>query len=233
MRPGRGEAAALAARDLGDVRAQRAGAARRPRPRVRHDRRRDLDHRLHQLGVHALGELALGHLREHRVDVLHEVPRLRVEQHELLLDAERVRVARAEAVVERRSSASLAVAHRDDRLGLDLDEPARVEQLGRRRRSSPAAPCAKASRCARPTASMSLGARDVDPRADDVVEARAGLAERALDDLEADARLLVGVVGRVGVARHDRRRAGDPDLAARRARRASSRRAPRTRPRRR
>src|SRR5579862_637099 len=65
------------------------------------DRRRDLEHRLHQLGVDARLERPLvGHAGEYRVDVLHEVPRLGIEQHVLLLDAERVRVARAEAVVE-------------------------------------------------------------------------------------------------------------------------------------
>ena len=90
--------------------------------------------------------------REHRVDVLHEIPGLGVEQHVLLLDAERVRIARAERVVEharsRAADARRALAgdrRREDllhvgqyhRLGLDLDEPARVEQLrddpGRRR----------------------------------------------------------------------------------------------------
>ena len=58
------------------------------------------------------------------------------------------------------------------------------------------------------------GVRDVDARADDVVEARAGLRERPADDLEADTCLLVHVVGRVGVVRHDRRRPRDPDLRA-------------------
>ena len=62
---------------------------------------------------------------------------------------------------------------------------------------------------------MSPGSSDVDPRAHDVVEARARLHERAPDDLEADPRLLVRVVGRVGVARHDRRRPRHPDAAGR------------------
>jgi CubicO group peptidase (beta-lactamase class C family) len=57
-----------------------------------------------------------------------------------------------------------------------------------------------------------LGPGDEDAAADDVVEPAAGLGQRAADDLEADAGLLVGVVGRVGVARHDRRRPRDPHL---------------------
>src|SRR5439155_26098243 len=65
------------------------------------DGRCDLEHRLHQLRVDPRLELAVvGHPSEHRVDVLHEVTRLRVEEHVLLLDAERVRVARSEAVLE-------------------------------------------------------------------------------------------------------------------------------------
>src|SRR5581483_10184068 len=64
------------------------------------DGRRDLEHRLHQLGVDARLELAVvGDAGEHGVDVLDEVPRLGVEEHVLLLDAERVLVALAEAVV--------------------------------------------------------------------------------------------------------------------------------------
>ena len=97
--PADAEPAALGARDLGDVAAQlrervhdvAGGAA---------DRRRHLEHRLHQLGVDAVLVLAVRDGREHRVDVLHEVPRLGVEEHVLLLDAERVRVALAERVVE-------------------------------------------------------------------------------------------------------------------------------------
>ena len=45
-------------------------------------------------------ELVPADRREHRVDVLHEVERLGVEELVLLLDAERVRVARPERVVE-------------------------------------------------------------------------------------------------------------------------------------
>jgi hypothetical protein len=56
------------------------------------------------------------------------------------------------------------------------------------------------------------GPRDVDPRSDHVVEARARLGERALDDPETDHRLLIGVGRRVGVVRKDRRRARYPDI---------------------
>ena len=40
------------------------------------------------------------HRREHRVDVLHEVERVAVEQHVLLLDAQGVGVAFPEGMVE-------------------------------------------------------------------------------------------------------------------------------------
>src|SRR5260221_7912374 len=100
MRARRAEPAALGARDLGDVAAQlRERAVDVARGAA--DRRCHLEYRLHQLGVNAVLVLArVGDGREHRVDVLHEVPGLGVEQHVLLLDAERVRVARSELVVE-------------------------------------------------------------------------------------------------------------------------------------
>src|SRR4051794_37624322 len=64
-------------------------------------RRGDLEHGLHQLGVDARLELGVvADAGEHRVDVLHEVPGLGIEEHVLLLDAERVRVAAAELVIE-------------------------------------------------------------------------------------------------------------------------------------
>src|SRR5439155_20286500 len=62
--------------------------------------RRDLGHGLHQLGVDHRLELVPGAGGKHRVDVLDEVEGLAVEQHVLLLDAERVRIALAERVVE-------------------------------------------------------------------------------------------------------------------------------------
>ena len=70
---------------------------------------------------------------------------------------------------------------------------------------------------------------DVDPCPHDVVERRTRFGERALDDRQADLRLLVRAGRRVGVARHDRRRARRPRPGRRRGRRASSRRAPRMR----
>ena len=60
--------------------------------------------------------------------------------------------------------------------------------------------------------------------------ARAGLAQRRLDDLEAALRLAVRIGRRVGVVRHDRRRPGDEDARRRRRPRGSSR--PRALPRR-
>ena len=219
MRPGRAEAAALRARDLGDVRAQLAervldvagGAA---------DVGRDLDHRLHELRVDPALVLAALDGGEHRVDVLHEVPGLGVEQHVLLLDAEGVGLS-AEVVVEharprargarcslpgyRRGvdllhRGSITGSHLNVRLRLDLDEPSRVEQLrddrGRRRAGA-------AERIAVGARDLGdqLGRGDVDPRADDVVEGGAGLAQRGRDDVDAAARLLVRAVGRIGVVR--------------------------------
>ena len=94
VRPRGAEAAALRARDLGHV-ARAAAAARADLGRRVANRGRDLEHRLHQLGV-IRSRAAPGDRRQHGLDVLHEVERLGVEQHELLLDAERVGVARAE-----------------------------------------------------------------------------------------------------------------------------------------
>ena len=89
----------LLVRDLGDVAAQRRQPAHHV-ARVVADGRRDLEHRLHELGVDPRLELVARDRREHRLDVLDEVERLRVEELVLLLDAERVRVARSELVVE-------------------------------------------------------------------------------------------------------------------------------------
>jgi hypothetical protein len=130
---------------------------------------------------------------EHRVDVLHEIPRLGVEQHVLLLDAERVRIARAERMVEHAAatapgpSAPLPVidggkiccisAAIIDRLGFDLDEPARVEQGG----DDPGGRRARV-RERLPVRAADLvdvrGVGDVDAGAHDIVERRAGLVQR-------------------------------------------------------
>jgi hypothetical protein len=56
-----------------------------------------------------------GDRRQHRVDVLDEIERLAVEEHVLLLDPERVRVALAEAVVEHASPLGEARALAGDR----------------------------------------------------------------------------------------------------------------------
>ena len=99
VRAGRADAQALLARDLGHVRAQLPQLALDVAG-VAADRRRDLEHRLHQLGVDPRLELVAGDRLQHGVDVLDEVERLAVEEHVLLLDAERVRVGLAERVVE-------------------------------------------------------------------------------------------------------------------------------------
>ena len=90
---------AFLACDAGDVRAQRdelpldvaRGAAHR---------RRDLEDRLHELGIDPRLQLVPAHGGEHRVDVLDELESLSVEELVLLLDSEGVRVARAELVVD-------------------------------------------------------------------------------------------------------------------------------------
>ena len=143
------KAAAFLARDLCDVRAQRAqvvgdfagGAA---------DRRRDLEHRLHQLGIDPRLELGVvADARKHRVDVLHEIPRLGIEEHVFLLDAERIGVAAPELVVEDAAhvptitaSASISTRQRESRRVVTIPVVA-----GRA--------LANASPCARPTSSMS------------------------------------------------------------------------------
>ena len=55
---------------------------------------------------------------------------------------------------------------------------------------------------------------DVDARAHDIVQRRARFHERALDDLQADLRLLVRRRRRVGIAGDDRRGPCDPDAIA-------------------
>ena len=64
------------------------------------DRRRDLEHRLHELGLHLRLELVTRDRGQEGVDVLNEVEAVRVEEHVLLLDSEGVRISLAEGVVE-------------------------------------------------------------------------------------------------------------------------------------
>ncbi len=99
MRARGADARALLARDLGDVPAERRQPAHHVAGVVAHGRR-DLEHGLHELGVDPRLELVARDRGEHRLDVLDEIERLRVEELVLLLDAERVRVTRPELVVE-------------------------------------------------------------------------------------------------------------------------------------
>ncbi len=62
--------------------------------------RRDLEHGLHELRVDPRLELVAGDRGEHRLDVLDEIEGLGIEKLVLLLDAERVRVACSERVLE-------------------------------------------------------------------------------------------------------------------------------------
>ncbi len=96
---GRADAQALLPRDVGHVATDAEQLLVHAGRRVA-DGRGHLQHRLHQLGVDARLELVSRDGGEHGVDVLDEVERLAVEEHVLLLHPERVRVARAERVVE-------------------------------------------------------------------------------------------------------------------------------------
>ena len=187
--PGRADPHAALACDAGHVAAERRELAHHVAGRVA-DRRRDLQHGLHQLRCDAGLELVSFDRREHRLDVLDEIERLAVEEHVLLLDPERVRVARAVLVVEHASRVRGALArdrgrdrlpvaaHGDVGLGLDLDEPARVEEVatttdvlaGLIEREDLAVRARDLVEVVR--------ARRVDPRAHDVLEARARLVQR-------------------------------------------------------
>src|SRR5262245_32988062 len=114
MRSGRADAQALLAGNVCDVAANAEELLLHAGRRVA-DRRRYLEHRLHQLGVDARLELVARDRFEHRVDVLDEVEGLAVEEHVLLLDTERVRVARAERMVEDAASGREARALARDR----------------------------------------------------------------------------------------------------------------------
>src|SRR5207247_9880593 len=75
---------------------------------------------LDQRGGRRRRELVAGDGGEPGVDVLHEVERLAVEEHVLLLDAERIRVALAVGVVEHAAAGREAAALAGDRRWIDL-----------------------------------------------------------------------------------------------------------------
>ena len=109
--PGRADPEPVGARDAAHVAAQLDELAHDVGGRVTHGGR-DLEHRLHQLGVDLRLELVARDRREHGVDVLDEVERGAVEQLVLLLDAERVRIALPEPVVEHARAACRACPSR-------------------------------------------------------------------------------------------------------------------------
>jgi CubicO group peptidase (beta-lactamase class C family) len=100
-----------------------------------------------------------------------------------------------------------------DRVSLDLDEPARIEEADDNA-------CHRRLRIAERLAVRAAGlrdqlwARDVYARAHDVIERRARFGERLTDDLEAALRLSVCIRRRVCVPGHDRRGPRNPDVPA-------------------
>jgi hypothetical protein len=117
VRPGRADAHPLLPPDFADVAAQLQQLPPHVAGVSAH-RCCDLEHRLHQLGVDPRLELVTGDRLQDRVDVLDEVEGLAVEEHVLLLDAERVGVGLAERVVEDAAAGDDALA--GDRVGVDL-----------------------------------------------------------------------------------------------------------------
>ena len=99
MRAGRADPEPLGPRHAAHVAAQLDELAHHVGGRVAHGCR-DLEHRLHQLGIDLRLELVTRDRGEHGVDVLDEVERGAVEQLVFLLDAERVGIALPERVVE-------------------------------------------------------------------------------------------------------------------------------------
>ena len=234
VRAGGADSKPLLARDAADVAANLAQLLRDLARRMT-DGRRDLEHRLHQLRVDDRLELVPGDRGEHGVDVLDEVERLRVEEHVLLLDSECVRVALAEGVVEDAPAGCEPRSFARDRRGIDLpavclhtgvlllweqcfsfdlDEPAWIEET-----------CGDEHGAGGPDVGEHLAVRAPDffpvvdvqekrPRAHDVLGCGPGLGKGRHDDLEAAARLAVGVARWIGSLGHDRAGAGDEDVAA-------------------
>ena len=114
MRAGRAEPQVLGGGEREAVRAQPAELALGVRD-ARADRRMQLDQRLEQLLRHQLGERAAFLQRQDALDPLDEVQRLPIEEHELLLDADRQRRTGTEAMIE--DVDRCAQARHDPRLG--------------------------------------------------------------------------------------------------------------------
>ena len=137
----------------------------------------------------------------------------RVEEHVLLLDAERVRIARAEAMVEdarlegwgqpARASTSISSSQR----GSTSEWMVTVVFTGRMSRKI--SPCAFATPAKSASGVTKIRVRTTCSKPTPTSR------ERLADDLEAAPRLPVGVGGRVGVVGHDRRGARDPHEVSR------------------
>ena len=124
---------------------------------------------------------------QHGVDVLDEVERLAVEQHVLLLDAECVRVALPEAVVEHAAALgearTLAGDRRRERLLHAISASASISTRQRGSRSSTSTHVA-AGHTSREDLVVGAGdlrevvcVRGEDPRADDVLRPGSGLSQ--------------------------------------------------------
>src|SRR5579864_3023296 len=165
MGAGGADAHSAPACDLAHVAAQAAQLCGDVR-RCAADGSGDLEHRLHELGIDARLELVAGDGGEHGVDVLHEVEALAVEQHVLLLDAERVRVALSEGMVEHASAYGVATALAGDRRRNQLAHGSKASASISTRHAGSRSPATttndvagfvppKTSPCARPTSSQS------------------------------------------------------------------------------
>src|SRR5262245_3984985 len=108
----------------------------------------------------------------------------------------------------KRWSRTLDSSSGDNRVHLDLEQPARIDERvhGHGRVHGPDV---AEDLCVRPRHLVEVGGRrDEDARAHDVLEPCAELLQRGTDDLEAAAGLAVGVRRGIGVAGHGRRGAG-------------------------
>lgn len=101
-----------------------------------------------------------------------------------------------------------------DCLGLDLHEPAGVQQPARENRRVRRADVSEDFSVGAADALEVLGSHEVDAGTDDVSERRARLFEGGADDLEAAPGLAVGVLGWIGAVGHDGRGPGHVDVLA-------------------